>query len=120
MSKTMLIVDDSKVTRMMIKNHAYEVHGDWEYLEAGNGDDALETIKDHDVDIMTIDMNMPGMDGLTLAGKLRMKYPDARITLLTANIQDAVRKKAANADIGFIHKPVTREKITSYLEELNA
>ena len=116
MSTTMLIVDDSKVTRMMIKSIASSLHDDWEYLEAACGDEALQTVEGREIDIMTIDMNMPGMDGITLAGELRVKYPNAQITLMTANIQDAVRKKADEVGIGFIAKPVTQDKIYAYVE----
>lgn len=116
MSTTMLIVDDSRVTRMMIRNIASELHDDWEYLEAGSGDEALEIVAGHDIDIMTLDLNMPGMDGLELSSKLRVIYPKAQITLMTANIQDAVRKRADEAGIGFIAKPVTQEKIYDYVE----
>lgn len=116
MSTTMLIVDDSRVTRMMIRNIASELHDDWVYLEAGTGDEALEIVAGHSIDIMTLDLNMPGMDGLTLAGKMREIYPDAQITLMTANIQDAVRKRASDAGVGFIAKPVTQAKIYDYVE----
>jgi two-component system chemotaxis response regulator CheY len=70
------------------------------------------------VHLMTIDLNMPGMDGLTLATQLKHNHPTARITLVTANIQESVRHRAAAAGMGFIAKPVTEDSILACLSSL--
>jgi CheY-like chemotaxis protein len=67
---------------------------------------------------MTIDLNMPGMDGLTLATQLQHNYPTAHITVVTANIQESVRHRAATAGMGFIAKPVTEDSVLACLAAL--
>ena len=115
--KTLLIVDDSRLSRMLVRNFAIEVKPDWTLVEAESGDDALVACEGKDIDVMTIDYNMPGMDGITLAVKLRLKYPEADIALLTANIQSSIKRQAAEVGIDFIQKPITQEKIEKYLNE---
>jgi CheY-like chemotaxis protein len=84
-------------------------------IEASNGEEALAKVETAQVSMATLDLNMPGMDGLLLAAKLLEKFPNAKIGLLTANIQEAVRQKASTLGIGFISKPITEEKILSFI-----
>ena len=109
-SKTALIVDDSKLSRVMIRTILQDNFPEWKILEAANGEEALK-IEEDDIDIMTLDMNMPGMDGVTLGQELKQRYPNASISLITANIQQAVQDKANNAGFYFVAKPITEEKI---------
>ena len=115
---TVLIVDDSRLSRMMIRAFITQAHPDWTIIEAGNGQEALEKTATQTVDLMTIDLNMPGMDGLTLATQLQHNHPSAHITLVTANIQESVRHRAAAAGMGFIAKPITEESILAWLSPL--
>ncbi len=117
MVKTLLIVDDSKMSRMMIKAIVKEYCPDWNIIEAGSGEEALTVVEGKNIDIMTLDLNMPGMDGLTLGIQLQKQYPSAKISLLTANIQDSVRERVDAAGIAFIPKPITEDKIAQFVKE---
>ena len=112
---TVLIVDDSRLSRMMIRTFITRVHPDWTIIEASNGQEALEKTATLTVDVMTVDLNMPGMDGLTLATKFKDRYPTAHIALLTANIQDRVRHCAEAAGLGFIAKPITEDNLLAFI-----
>jgi CheY-like chemotaxis protein len=79
---TVLIVDDSRLSRMMIRAFITQAHPDWAIVEASNGSEALEKTATLTVDLMTIDLNMPGMDGLTLATQLQHTHPTAPIALV--------------------------------------
>ena len=113
---TALIVDDSRVSRMMIRAIISDTKPGWNILEAGSGDEALSITENEPPDIMLLDYNMPGMDGLTLSEKLKDKFPNANISLLTANIQDSTQQKAADLGIAFIGKPITDEKIRGIIK----
>ncbi|MGE3539886.1 MAG: response regulator transcription factor [Candidatus Tectimicrobiota bacterium] len=115
---TVLIVDDSRLSRLMIRTFISQAHPCWEIIEASNGQEALEKTACLDIDAMTIDLNMPGMDGLTLATTLKARHPQARITLLTANIQDSVRQRATAMGVGFLAKPITEQTILAFLAEM--
>lgn len=114
-SHTILVVDDSRVSRMLIR--AIIAHADPQavVIEASNGDEALAKTQNTPITIATLDLNMPGMDGLVLAKELLQRFPKAKIGLLTANIQQMVREKADALGINFISKPITEEKILSFI-----
>lgn len=107
MSKRILVVDDSRVSRMMVKALVQDKHGDWVVDEAANGDEARTKVGEAAYDLVTLDFNMPGMDGLTLAAKLRLAGCMAPLALMTANVQDAIRDKSQAMGVHFIKKPVT-------------
>ena len=113
--KSMLIVDDSITSRMMLKSIVAKQHPNWTLCEAANGDEALSEAAKQTFDIITVDYNMPGMDGLTLVPLLQEKMPGARIALLTANIQDYIQAEADNLGIPIIHKPITPAKVLDYV-----
>jgi len=112
---TVLVVDDSKVSRMMVAAIINEKRELWNIIEAGNADEALLACAGKEIDLCIIDYNMPGMDGLSLAGKLKERYPTIPMTLLTANVQESSKEKAAAIGIEFMSKPITEERVTSIL-----
>jgi two-component system, chemotaxis family, chemotaxis protein CheY len=113
--KTALIVDDSKLSRAMIRAILKQNFPDWEILEAVDAEEALGLNK-LSIDLITLDMNMPGMDGIALSNELRKRYPQASISLITANTQNTVRKKADATSLYFVAKPITEEKILDVVE----
>lgn len=112
----LLIVDDSKLARLMIKGFANENNTGIEILEAANGNEALDIVSNKKINHITVDYNMPGMDGLELIQKLRTSQPNANICLLTANVQDSIQSRTKELDINFIAKPINEEKIVGFLK----
>ncbi|MEE9337968.1 MAG: response regulator [Methylococcaceae bacterium] len=111
-----LIVDDSKMSRMMIKRIIGTAHPDWEISEACDGQDAINQASGNELDLILLDYNMPIMDGGEAAAVLRPQFPNAQMAFLTANIQDAIKQLAIKLKIDFIPKPITEEKILKYVK----
>ena len=107
----LLIVDDSKMSRMMISRCIAELRPDWRIAEATNGTEALAMIEQEAPAFVSMDVNMPGISGLEAAGWIRLHAPDIRVVLCTANIQDAVRQAAEKAGVMFVAKPITPESV---------
>ena len=107
----LLIVDDSKMSRMMISRIVAEMRPDWAVTEAASGGEALSAMESAPPTYVSLDVNMPGMSGLEAAGRIRMHYPEVRVVLCTANIQDAVRQSAEQAGVKFVAKPITPESV---------
>lgn len=118
-NKTALIVDDSKLSRVMIRTILQQNFPQWKILEAANGEEALQ-LAEPSIDVMTLDMNMPGMDGITLGIELRQRYPNASISLITANVQKSTQEQADSADLYFVPKPITEDKILDALNNGHA
>lgn len=112
---TALVVDDSRMSRMMLRTIIQTHRPDWQIVEAESGEQAIALTTQTPVQIITLDMNMPGMDGISTGMVLRERFPDASIALITANVQASVRQRAAAAQIRFIPKPISEERIASYL-----
>lgn len=108
----LLIVDDSKMSRMMISRFVNELRPDWRLAEAADGAEALARIEQEPPSLVSLDVNMPGMNGLEVAGWIRLHHPAIRVVLCTANIQDAVRQAAEKAGVKFVAKPITPESVT--------
>lgn len=117
--KTVLIVDDSKVSRMMISAIIKEKQPEWLLLESGNADETRELAKTNSINFFSIDLNMPGKDGLELIGLLKGKYKDAKFALLTANIQEHTHESAKNLGAICINKPITENSISEMLDFFN-
>lgn len=111
MVKRLLIVDDSRVSRMIIKTQVESLHLGWEVLEAVSGDEAVARATEWAPDFVTMDVNMPGMNGFEATEKLLQILPGVRLVLLTANIQESSRERAGALGVKFIQKPVTGQAI---------
>ena len=107
----LLVVDDSRTSRMLIRKMVSDIRPDWQILEAASGDESLALVKEHNPDYVSMDVNMPGMSGLEAAGNIRMHHPDIRIVLCTANVQESVRQAAERAGVHFVSKPITPASI---------
>jgi two-component system, chemotaxis family, chemotaxis protein CheY len=112
---TMLIVDDSRVSRMMIRAYFVEQRPAWHYLEAANGLQAIELAQQHTLDLVSMDLNMPGMDGLEAGMQIKVTQPECCIVLLTANIQSSTQERAQAAGLHFIPKPISADTVPKIL-----
>ena len=96
-----LVVDDSKLARMVMASAFRRLRPDWELVEATGASDALEAITSADVDIALIDFNMPGLDGLELVAKIRESKPAMPVALVSANLQDEIIARARELKAAF-------------------
>ena len=102
---TVLVVDDNKdtvdiLTRLLLRRGMT-------VLRAYTGSECLETVRSHPVDVILLDVMMPGMDGLEVCGELKRLSPALPIILVTA--KDDMTTRAAGMALGvseFVVKPV--------------
>lgn len=111
MGNRLLVVDDSRVSRMIIKTKVASLQPDWVIFEAASGDEAVAMAPEVKPDFVTMDVNMPGMSGFDAAARLQALVPKARIAVLTANIQESSRERAAQLGVKFVPKPVTEASV---------
>ncbi|MDR6625560.1 response regulator [Caulobacter segnis] len=115
MGATVLIVDDSKLARIVVGKTLAALQPEWTRVEAGNADEALALLEDRSIDLAVLDFNMPGRDGLELAEELRARFPDMPIAVATANVQDEIVARARAVNATFIAKPVTEEGMRGFI-----
>ncbi len=110
-----LLVDDSRMSRMMLKKIIASAHPEWDIMEAADGQEAIDLAKGAELDIILLDYNMPIMDGGEAAKILRPQFPNAKVAFLTANVQSAIKTLAIELKIDFIPKPISEAKILKYV-----
>ena len=116
MSKVVLIVDDSIVSRMMVKGNVKSHLPEVTFIEAKGGEDCLSQLTpESKIDIALFDYNMPGMSGLELIAALEKLISIPKRALLTANIQDEIKQKAEQAGVTFLNKPIDDETMRIFL-----
>ncbi len=117
MGARILIVDDAAFMRMMIKNiltsNGYEVVG-----EAENGLQAVEKYKELKPDLVTMDITMPEMDGITAVKEIKKIDPNARIIMCSAMGQQSMVIEAIQAGAkDFIVKPFNPQRVLEAVEK---
>jgi CheY-like chemotaxis protein len=115
MSHTVLIVDDSKLARLVVIKALTALRPDWPRVEAADAEKALAIAAEQPIDIALLDFNMPGINGLDLAAMLRERHPTMPIVVISANIQDEIIARARELDAAFLPKPVTEEALGAFL-----
>ena len=118
MTTKILVADDANFMRTMIKNifreAGYEVIG-----EASNGDEAIEKYQELKPDIVTMDITMPGMDGIAATKRICNEDPDAKIIICSAMGQQALIIKALQAGArDFIVKPFEKDRVINAVKKI--
>lgn len=89
--RSVLVVDDSGVVRMMVRRWLLEACGDLEVVEASGGRRAIELLEQRTVDLILLDVEMPDLDGLSVVRALRrggLRTPVVMFSTLTSRGTD--------------------------------
>ena len=116
--KKVLIADDAAFMRITIKNmlekNGYEVVG-----EAPNGQVAIQKYSELKPEIVTMDITMPEVDGLTALKAIMQYDPNAKVVMVSAMGQRSMVMDAVVAGAkGFIVKPFNEETLLTALEKI--
>jgi two-component system, cell cycle sensor histidine kinase and response regulator CckA len=108
---TILVVDDQPFARRV----AYRIFSEAGYrvLEAGDGEEALDALHltRGRIDLLVIDVVMPKLDGVELAGRVWEEWPDKRILFMSAHAAQVLAEHGlAYLDVPFLAKPYTRDE----------
>jgi len=122
MIRTVVLADDSATARMIIRR-CLEIGGlsNVKYYEARDGVEALDYVKNEEVDLVVTDLNMPNMDGQTLLEHIKSS---PRLTELPVLVVSGASNKTvetellANGALAVINKPVTPSGIVEALASL--
>lgn len=114
----LLIVDDSLIIREAIHKHLKNL--DIEVVgTAENGKVALDIFKSADPDVVTLDITMPEVDGLTVLAEMIKLKPEIKVMVVTALSDKATGLKAIKLGAkSFLPKPFTPEKLQESFQRL--
>ena len=119
MDSDVLVVDDSAAIRKILQRVLRQTGMAINTIhEAGNGEEALALLKEHKVNLILSDINMPKMDGLQLLASLKSSgdFAQVPVVMITTEggetkVAEAVRLGAA----GYVRKPFTADQIKEKL-----
>ncbi len=117
-SKRILIVDDSQDLTHVIADflslHGYQVH------TAHDGYDALECMGRQPISIVVSDIHMPRMDGFTLMGEIKTRYPAVSIVLITGfSVNEAKKLAFERGADAFVAKPFKLKDLKHVIDSVN-
>ena len=113
-----LVVDDSLIMRkklkMILKSGGHEVVAD-----AANGISAIEEYEKWKPDVVTMDITMPVLDGVSAVKKIVSLDPDAKIIMISAiNQQNSVFEAIESGAKHYIVKPINNDKVLKTIEDV--
>lgn len=117
MSVNLLIIDDSQLARRLVRKVFEGILPSVEVVEASSGAAGVELAREKAFDVISTDLNMPGIDGIETALQIRKLRPDVPIAIVTANVQQAVRQRAEEAGVVFISKPPSAASVEEFLRQ---
>lgn len=122
MISSVLVVDDSKSSRKVNLAMVKELLGDQvTCLEAAGGEQALTILASQEVDVVLLDLTMPGISGFDVLAEMRAKHLHGRVIVVSADIQRLAKERVASLGAtGFIEKPIKIESLRAMLTQLGA
>ncbi|HEY2294359.1 MAG TPA: response regulator [Thermoanaerobaculia bacterium] len=119
-SGRLLIVDDSSTIRRSIERHILSDRVT-EIYQAANGREAMELFERYGPEFVTMDLTMPGMDGLTCISKMMALKPDTRLMVISAlgDAETAIEAVERGAN-EYVVKPFSAEDLNLALANLVA
>jgi two-component system chemotaxis response regulator CheY len=117
--KTVLVVDDSRIMRNIVKNTFSELKIPCQFLEAANGKDALAVLQSQEVHLVLLDWNMPELSGIDFLKIVRTMDQHKNLPIIMVTSESAkynVIEALKNGATDYIIKPVN-EKL--FMEKLS-
>lgn len=118
--KRVLIVDDHPLFREGLKSL---INRSLTYItagEAGSGEDALEQIRKHKPDLVTMDISLPGISGIDCAREISEKYPNTQLLIVSMHPKFEFIAEAFKAGAkGYVVKEATSAKLIQALDALS-
>jgi DNA-binding NarL/FixJ family response regulator len=115
----LLLVDDHPVVRQGLRTYL-ELEDDLTVVaEAGDGEEALRLIAEHDVDVVLLDLKMPGLDGQGVLERLDADAP--RVLVLTsATEQERVPPAVASGAAGYVYKDIDPDALATAIRTVHS
>jgi len=111
-----LVVDDEEVVRNLLQRTLTEAG--YDVTTAADGEEALSAVSQGEVEVVLLDIKMPGMSGIEVLGKLTTDWPDICVIVVTAVVdtQTAIEALKMGA-YDYITKPFNRDNIVRKVQE---
>ena len=117
MTKKIMVVDDSRIVQLQLQ----KILSDTDYQVVAccqSGEDAIEQIDKVKPDLVTMDILMPGMDGLEAARLILESHPHVKVLMVSSlAYDDTINEAQKIGTSGFVYKPFDREEVLKSLQK---
>lgn len=116
-----LLVDDHELVRTGIKRILNDVRGFKVVGETSTGEEAVQFCRKNELDIVLMDMNMPGIGGLEATKKICRYCPDVKVIILTVHCEDPFPSKVMQIGAhGYLTKGAGSDEMVNAIRAVNA
>lgn len=112
-----IAVDDSITLAQQIRESMYSIDPGGSHYAIGTAEEALRTVSELKPDVVWLEIEMPGMNGLEIAAEIKGISPESNIVFVTGHPEYAVDAFAMHVS-GFMLKPVTEERLRDEIDNL--
>ena len=113
-----MLADDAGFMRKMIQNHLSGA-GYTDFVEAGDGAQAVELYQEHKPDLVLLDITMPNMSGIEALAAIKQLDPNSKVVMCSAMGQESMVMEAIKLGaLDFIVKPFKQDRIVQTVTKI--
>lgn len=102
-----LLCDDHTIFRKGLRLELQDAFSGIELFETDSGEDALELMKNNDIEFAVMDIRLPGKNGLAILELVKFKYPKTKVLILSQHTENVYERQAYNfGAMGYLNKMV--------------
>lgn len=119
MSRSVLVVDDEPMARTLLR--LMLVRAGFDVVEAEDGFDALDKLKDGSPDVMILDVMMPGIDGFSVCETVRAAPRTAELPIIMLSAKTDLESVNKGLQLGankYLTKPISPEELTRQVRDV--
>ncbi len=121
MNHRIFIVDDHPLVVEGLKSVLSDCEGISVAGTASNAFEAMEFLRNHDVDVAFLDINLPDVSGIELCLKIKERYPHIKcLALSTFNQRSYISRMIQNGAVGYLIKNSTKDEILEAIHQVQA
>jgi two-component system chemotaxis response regulator CheY len=120
--KTVMVVDDSRIMRTIVKNTFSQLKIPCDYVEAADGEEALRQLEGNKIDLILLDWNMPRLSGFDFLKKVRSMDQYAKLPIIMVTSEAAkynVIEALKNGATDYIMKPVNEKTFAEKIAKID-
>ncbi len=116
MIPSVLIIEDERILAHAMRD--YLAHHGYEPMVAGSGEEGMQLLRDSETDLVVLDYQLPGMDGIDVLRQIKQAAPATEVVMVTAHGSVKIAVEAMRAgSFDYLTKPVDLEELAVVLDK---